>query len=182
MQFQGRFERSGFCYNFNSRLRVRCVAFVNEISILTTKAFTAGIPIGARRERRNPKHSAAAISQSNGMEVRRREVATIFTDITSFTSLVETATPEVLGSLLNEYVGGMTDVVFAHEGTVAKIIGDAIQILFNAPGDQPDYATRAIACAHDLDAWAEAFRERWTAKGVNFGITRIGVHAGCAGG
>ena len=62
--------------------------------------------------------------------------------------------PEVLGALLNEYVGGMTDVVFAHEGTVAKIIGDAIQVLFNAPGDQPDYATRAIACAHDLDAWA----------------------------
>ena len=48
----------------------------------------------------------------------------------------------------------MTDVVFAHEGTVAKIIGDGIQVLFNAPGDQPDYATRAVACAHDLDAWA----------------------------
>jgi len=122
----------------------------------------------------------AAASESNGMEVCRREVATIFTDITGFTSLVETATPEVLGSLLNEYVGGMTDVVFAHEGTVAKIIGDAIQILFNAPGDQPDYATRAIACAHDLDAWAEVFCERWKAKGVNFGITRIGVHAGPA--
>jgi class 3 adenylate cyclase len=71
-------------------------------------------------------------------------------------------------------------VVFAHEGTVAKIIGDAIQILFNAPGDQPDYATRAIACAHDLDVWAEAFRERWKANGVNFGATRIGVHAGPA--
>jgi adenylate cyclase len=71
-------------------------------------------------------------------------------------------------------------VVFAHEGTVAKIIGDAIQILFNAPGDQPDYATRAIACARDLDAWAEAFRERWKPRGVNFGLTRIGVHAGPA--
>ena len=93
---------------------------------------------------------------------------------------METAAPEVLGALLNEYVGGMTDVVFAHEGTVAKIIGDAIQILFNAPGDQPDYATRAIACAHDLDAWAEKFRERWKSKGVNFGVTRIGVHAGPA--
>ena len=122
----------------------------------------------------------AAASESNGMEVHRREVATIFTDITGFTSLVETATPEVLGALLNEYVGGMTDVVFAHEGTVAKIIGDAIQILFNAPGDQPDYARRAIACAHDLDIWAQAFRERWMAKGVNFGATRIGVHAGPA--
>ena len=122
----------------------------------------------------------AAASESNGMEVQRREVATIFTDITGFTSLVETAAPEVLGTLLNEYVGGMTDVVFAHEGTVAKIIGDAIQILFNAPGDQPDYSTRAIACARDLDAWAEAFRERWNAKTVGFGITRIGVHAGPA--
>ena len=61
-----------------------------------------------------------------------------------------------------------------------KIIGDGIQILFNAPGDQPDYATRAVACAHDLDVWAQEFRERWKAKGVNFGTTRIGVHAGPA--
>jgi class 3 adenylate cyclase/CheY-like chemotaxis protein len=122
----------------------------------------------------------ASRGESNGMEVHRREVATIFTDITSFTTLVETAAPEILGALLNEYVGGMTDVVFAHEGTVAKIIGDAIQILFNAPGDQPDYAARAIACAHDLDSWAEKFRERWKFREVNFGATRIGVHAGPA--
>jgi adenylate cyclase len=122
----------------------------------------------------------AADGEADGMAVHWREVATIFTDITSFTSLVETATPEVLGALLNEYVGGMTDVVFAHEGTVAKIIGDAIQILFNAPGEQADYATRAIACARDLDLWAEGFRGRWISKGVNFGTTRIGVHAGPA--
>jgi len=122
----------------------------------------------------------AAEGEGDGMEVHWRDVAAIFTDIAGFTSLVETAAPEVLGTLLNEYVGGMTDVVFAHEGTVAKVIGDAIQILFNAPGDQPDYATRAIACAHDLDAWSEKFRERWKSKGVNFGVTRIGVHAGPA--
>src|SRR6201998_1082006 len=123
---------------------------------------------------------ACASGENDGMEVQWRDVATIFTDITSFTSLVETAAPEVLGELLNEYVGGMTDVVFAHEGTVAKIIGDAIQILFNAPGDQPDYATRAVACAHHLDSWAQEFRKRWKAKNVSFGITRIGVHAGPA--
>jgi class 3 adenylate cyclase len=122
----------------------------------------------------------AAIGDSDGMEVHWREIATIFTDITGFTSLVETAAPDVLGALLNEYVGGMTDVVFDHEGTVAKIIGDAIQVLFNAPGDQPDYARRSIACAHDLDIWAQAFRERWKEKGVNFGVTRIGIHAGPA--
>jgi adenylate cyclase len=122
----------------------------------------------------------AAGTEGNGMEVHWRDVAAVFTDISGFTSLVETAAPEVLGALLNEYVGGMTDVVFAHEGTVAKVIGDAIQVLFNAPGDQPDFATRAIACALDLDAWSEQFRKRWGAKGINFGVTRIGVHAGPA--
>jgi class 3 adenylate cyclase len=122
----------------------------------------------------------AAVGDSDGMEVHWRDVAVIFTDVTSFTSLVETAAPEVFGPLLNEYVGGMTEVVFAHEGTVAKVIGDGIQILFNAPGDQPDYAARAIACAHDLDAWAQEFCQRWKPQGVNFGTTRIGVHAGPA--
>src|SRR5438552_3927595 len=118
--------------------------------------------------------------EGDGMAVHRREVATIFTDITGFTALVETTAPDLLGMLLNEYMGGMTDIVFAHEGTVAKIIGDAIEILFNAPGDQPDYAALAVACAHELDAWAQQFRERWKLRGVPFGVTRIGVHAGPA--
>jgi adenylate cyclase len=122
----------------------------------------------------------ACEGEADGMAVHWRDVAIIFTDVTSFTSLVETAAPDVFGPVINEYVGGMTEVVFMHEGTVAKVIGDGIQILFNAPSDQPDYAARAIACAHDLDAWAQAFRERWKSEGVNFGITRIGVHAGPA--
>ena len=120
----------------------------------------------------------ASDGDSNGMEILPREIATIFTDIASFTPLVENTAPEIFAALLNEYMGGMTDIVFAHEGTVAKMMGDSIQVLFNAPGDQPDYATRAIACAHDLDAWGEEFRARWKSQGVNFGVTRIGVHAG----
>ncbi|SDJ30749.1 adenylate cyclase [Bradyrhizobium sp. Rc2d] len=118
--------------------------------------------------------------EGTGMEVGRRAVAAIFTDVTGFTAMVERIAPEILGTLLNEYMAGMTDIVFAHDGTVAKVMGDAIHILFNAPGDQPDYATRAIACAHDLNEWAGDFRERWKMRGVNFGITRIGAHAGPA--
>src|SRR2546430_1073748 len=128
----------------------------------------------------SPQIASRLATGADGMEVHRRDVAAIFTDVTSFTSLVENIAPETLGTLLNEYMGGMTDIVFTHEGTVAKIIGDGIHILFNAPGDQPDYATRAVACAHELDAWAEEFKQRWRAAGVNFGATRIGVHAGPA--
>lgn len=122
--------------------------------------------------------SRLANGGGDAMEVHRREVAAIFTDVTGFTSLAETAEPDVLSSLLNEYVGGMTEIVFSHEGTVAKVMGDGMQILFNAPGDQPDHAARAVACALDLDAWALQFRGRWLANNVNFGNTRIGVHTG----
>jgi adenylate cyclase len=111
---------------------------------------------------------------------QRREIATLFTDIASFTALVETLEPEMLGPLLNDYLTGMTDLVFAHDGTVAKIVGDALHVLFGAPGEQPDHAARAVACALALDEYAQAFRERWRKKGIALGATRIGVHAGSA--
>ena len=114
------------------------------------------------------------------MSGRRRDIAVMFTDIANFTSLVETLEPSVLSPLLNDYLGEMTDIVFAHEGTVAKIVGDALHVLFGAPADQPDHADRAIACALALDAVSERFRKRWSEKGVAVGVTRIGINAGSA--
>jgi adenylate cyclase len=111
---------------------------------------------------------------------QRREIATLFTDIGSFTALVETLEPGVLGPLLNEYLTGMTDLVFAQDGTVAKIVGDALHVLFGAPGEQPDHATRAVACALALDEFAQSFRDRCQQKGIALGVTRIGVHTGPA--
>jgi adenylate cyclase len=110
----------------------------------------------------------------------RREIATLFTDIAGFTPLVETLEPKELASLLSGYLEGMTEIVFAHEGTVAKIIGDAIHVLFGAPGEQPDASSRAVACALALDAWSEQYRSEWMARRVPLGATRIGVHAGPA--
>jgi adenylate cyclase len=111
---------------------------------------------------------------------QRREIATLFTDIASFTTLVETLEPSVLGTLLNEYLSGMTGIVFAHDGTVAKIIGDALHVLFGAPGEQSDHGARAVACALDLDEFAQSFRQRWNQKKISLGVTRIGLHAGSA--
>lgn len=111
---------------------------------------------------------------------QRREIATVFSDIAGFTALVETLEPSVLGPLLNDYLSGLTDVVFGHDGTVAKIIGDALHVLFGAPGEQPDHADRAVACAVAMDAYAQSFSERWHCQGVPLGITRLGAHAGPA--
>jgi adenylate cyclase len=111
---------------------------------------------------------------------KRREVAALFTDIAGFTNLVENLDPALLSEVLNEYLCEMTDVVFEHEGTVAKIVGDAIHVLFGAPGDQPDHSTRAVACTLALDECSERFRARWAKRGVTLGPTRIGVHTGPA--
>ena len=111
---------------------------------------------------------------------QRREIASLFTDIAGFTALVETLEPSVLGPLLNEYLTGMTDIVFSHDGTVAKIVGDALHVLFGAPGEQADHSARAVACALDLDEYAESFRQRCRTKEIALGITRIGLHAGPA--
>lgn len=122
----------------------------------------------------------AGATDESDLAGQRREISTLFTDIADFTTLVETIDPSELGKLLNEYLTGMTDIVFAHDGTVAKIVGDALHVLFGAPADQPDHAARAVACALELDAFSESFREAWRERGIAFGGTRIGVHAGPA--
>jgi adenylate cyclase len=111
---------------------------------------------------------------------QRREIAAIFTDIANFTELVETLEPSVLGPILNEYLTGMTEIVFSYDGTVAKIIGDSLYVLFGAPGDQQDHATRAVACALEQDEYAQAFCKRLQMDGIALGVTRIGAHAGPA--
>jgi adenylate cyclase len=111
---------------------------------------------------------------------QRREISALFSDIAGFTTLVEMIEPDTLGPLLNEYLTGMTDIVFAHDGTVTKIIGDALQVLFGAPSEQPDRANRAVMCALALDDYAQSFRGRWRDKGIPLGVTRIGAHAGPA--
>ena len=130
----------------------------------------------------SPNLAERLANDADGIDLtgQRREIASLFTDVSGFTGLVETLEPSVLSPLLNDYLTGMTDIVFAHDGTVAKIVGDALHVLFGAPGEQQDHATRAVACALALDAFAESFRECWRAKGVALGVTRIGAHAGPA--
>jgi adenylate cyclase len=130
----------------------------------------------------SPNLAQRLASDAEAIDLRgqRREIASLFTDIAGFTSLVESMEPSVLGPLLNEYLTGMTDIVFTHDGTVAKIVGDALHVLFGAPGEQPDHAARAVASALALDEYAQSFRELCQQKGIALGVTRIGVHAGPA--
>jgi adenylate cyclase len=109
---------------------------------------------------------------------RRQQCSFVFTDLAGFTQMMERADPADAVALLNGYLDGMLDIVFRHDGTVDRIVGDAITVLFSAPIEQPDHRERALACALDLHAFARDHAARLQGQGIAWGLTRIGVHCG----
>lgn len=107
----------------------------------------------AERERfeRLVTPSLAAQIASGMLKVERRgqarDVTVLFCDIRGFTSLSERLSATDLVELLNIYYEEMVDIVFEHEGTLDKIIGDAVMAIFGAPSSQPDHAERALRTA-----------------------------------
>jgi adenylate cyclase len=110
----------------------------------------------------------------------RREMSFLFTDLAGFTGMVEKIDPEEAVRLLNTYLDQMIEIAKANGGTIDKMIGDAVVVLFSAPVDQTNHAELATACALEMDAFANHFAAEQKARGIPFGITRIGVHSGTA--
>jgi adenylate cyclase len=108
----------------------------------------------------------------------RRECSFLFTDLAGFTALMERLDPAEAVALLNDYLDNMIRIAFAHEGTLDRIVGDAVAILFSAPVDQPDHRARALRCAADMHRFATGFATAAQARGIPFGKTRIGIHSG----
>ncbi len=113
----------------------------------------------------------------NGEE---RIVTSLFTDIAGFTRLVDTLPPPVLVKALNEYLDQSSILVMEHGGTIDKVMGDALHVMYNAPLKQPDHAERAVQCALALDQFSDNFILQKKREGIDFGHTRIGVNTGPA--
>jgi adenylate cyclase len=108
----------------------------------------------------------------------RRHCSFIFTDLVGFTTLMESIDPAEAVGMLNRYLDGMIAIVFRHHGTLDRIIGDALAIVFSAPIPQADHRQRALDCALELQRFAHAFTRVRHARGLSLGHTRIGVHCG----
>lgn len=79
-----------------------------------------------------------------------REVAVLFSDIRSFTSISENNSPEGIVKFLNNYFEVMVDIITQHGGSIDKFIGDAILAVFGAPKSYEDNAKRAVQSAVEM--------------------------------
>ena len=112
------------------------------------------------------------------MSGEKKEITVLFSDIRGFTSLSEQLPPEELVTILNRYLGPMTDSIMEEQGTLDKYIGDAIMALFNAPLDVEDHAIKAVRSAIKM---LENLARLNLELQDEFGITLksgIGIHTG----
>lgn len=112
----------------------------------------------------------------------RREVAVLFSDLRGFTKLSEKADPAELVARLNEYLGSMVDIVFRHDGTLDKFIGDAVLAVWGtvrSEGARPD-AVHAVQTGCDMITAVQKLGRTWAARGVPGLALGIGINQGPA--
>jgi len=108
----------------------------------------------------------------------RRDMSVLFADIRGFTTFTERGEPEEVVAQLNAYFSRMVEVVFAHQGTVDKFVGDMVMALFGAPLADPDHADHAVRAALGmLDALGDQ-NARWAGEGRPALEIGIGVNSG----
>ncbi|HUF50103.1 MAG TPA: adenylate/guanylate cyclase domain-containing protein [Longimicrobiales bacterium] len=110
----------------------------------------------------------------------KRTVSILFSDIAGFTSMSEVLPPEMLVSILNEYLDEMSDILFDELGTLDKYIGDAIMALWGAPTPVPDHELRACRTAVRMQRRLHEWNEEWRARRADWSPLRIriGVNTG----
>ena len=84
-----------------------------------------------------------------GCHTRRISESTfLFADLAGFTTFAEGRPASEVVDMLNTYWGSVVPAVVDQEGgLIERFAGDAVLAVFNALGDQPDHASRAMRAA-----------------------------------
>lgn len=105
-------------------------------------------------------------------------ITILFADIRGFTSISEHAPPEKIVGLLNRYFSAMTDIIFAHGGTLDKYLGDGLMALFGAPTTTPEDASNALNAAVAMQRRLLGINIELRQEGLSEVGVGIGLHTG----
>jgi adenylate cyclase len=108
----------------------------------------------------------------------REEITVVFTDVRDFTTIAESADPDLLMHQTSRYFSALTEAFLAEGGTVDKFIGDAVMVFWNAPNPQPDHVERACRAVLAGRAACEKLNAQFEAEDLKPFFTRFGIHVG----
>lgn len=107
-------------------------------------------------------------------------ITVLFADIRGFTSLSEKENPEKIVGLLNKYFSAMSEIIFAHGGTLDKYIGDGLMAIFGAPTATPEDAENALKTAVAMQQRLVTLNKELEIEGFSHIQIGIGLHTGVA--
>jgi signal transduction histidine kinase/class 3 adenylate cyclase len=113
------------------------------------------------------------------LKSHRAEITVVFIDLRGFTSFAETAEPEDVMAVLQDYQTEMGRLISEHQGVIERFSGDAIMIFFNDPVPVPNHAEQAVRLAIAMRSVVERLRHKWRQRGSELGAG-IGVATGYA--
>jgi adenylate cyclase len=109
-----------------------------------------------------------------------QKVTVMFSDIRGFTTMSAQMTPNETVDMLNEYFDESSKIIFAHQGTIDKFMGDAIMAIFGAPFSYGDDADRAVLTAIDMIRKVRAMNETAEKRHRRPFDIGIGINTGTA--
>ena len=114
------------------------------------------------------------------VEPKKTDITVMFSDIRGFTTISEKLDAQDLALFLNEYLSDMTSLVFEHQGTLDKYIGDAVMAFWGAPFEEPGHATRGCNTGLKMMDRVREMQKKWEAEGKPHLDIGIGLNTGVA--
>ena len=115
---------------------------------------------------------------ANAGEFLSREVTILLADLRGFTAIAAAHPADVVIELLNPCLIKMSEVIFRHQGTIDKFMGDSIMVLFGAPGTREDDVRSALVCAVEMQMTMHALNGTHKDRGLPELYMGIGINTG----
>jgi adenylate cyclase len=114
------------------------------------------------------------------VEPKKTDITVMFSDIRGFTTISEKLDAQELALFLNQYLSDMTRLVFEHQGTLDKYIGDAVMAFWGAPYEEPGHESKACNTALRMIERIREMQKKWEAEGKPHLDIGIGLNTGVA--
>ena len=108
----------------------------------------------------------------------KHSLTVLFSDIRGFSTFSEQLSPQELVAFLNTYFDEMTEIIFKHQGTLDKLIGDAVMCFWGHPVETEEHPLRATVAALEMMQAVGRIQEAVELPGGHLFDIRIGVNTG----